>query len=88
MSEKENEDMVIWKQKAIERRIEIKELNKRRKELYLSRENWKSKYITEKHKILSHSVCKIITIMLLHALSFGSAVKLCSEQVCGTLSRE
>jgi hypothetical protein len=50
MSEKENEDMVIWKQKAIERRIEIKELNKRRKELYLSRESWKSKYITEKQR--------------------------------------
>ena len=50
MSEKENEDMVIWKQKAIERRIEIKELNKRRKELYLSRENWKSKYLTEKQR--------------------------------------
>jgi predicted GIY-YIG superfamily endonuclease len=35
-------------QKAIERRIELKELNKRRKELYLSRENWKNKYMTEK----------------------------------------
>jgi hypothetical protein len=48
MSEKEKEDLGIWKQKAIERRLELKELNKRRKELYLSRENWKSKYITEK----------------------------------------
>ena len=42
--------MGIWKQKAIERRMEIKELNKRRKELYLSRENWKSKYMTEKQR--------------------------------------
>jgi hypothetical protein len=50
MSEKENEDMVVWKQKAIERRIEIKELNKRRKELYVSRENWKSKYMSEKQR--------------------------------------
>jgi hypothetical protein len=52
MSEKEKddqkEDLEIWKRKAIERRIELKELNKRRKELYLSRENWKSKYMTEK----------------------------------------
>jgi hypothetical protein len=46
--EKENENLEIWKQRAIERRVKLKELNKRRKELYLSRESWKSKYMTEK----------------------------------------
>jgi hypothetical protein len=40
----------IWKNKAIERRIELKELNKRKKELFVSRENWKSKYMNEKQR--------------------------------------
>jgi hypothetical protein len=40
----------VWKQKAIERRLELKELNKRRKELVTSRENWKSKYMAEKQR--------------------------------------
>ena len=48
MSEKQIEDLTIWKPKAIERRMELKELNKRRKELYVSRESWKKKYMTEK----------------------------------------
>lgn len=46
----ENEDTGIWKQKAIDRRIELKELHKRRKEIYLSRENWKNKYLAEKQR--------------------------------------
>ena len=44
----QNEDTGIWKQKAIGRRLELKELGKRMKELHLSRENWKSKYLSEK----------------------------------------
>jgi hypothetical protein len=40
----------FWRQKAIKRRAELKELGKRRKELYISRENWKSKYITQKQR--------------------------------------
>jgi hypothetical protein len=46
----QNEDTGIWKQKAIDRRLELKELNKRRKELYISRENWKNKYLAEKQR--------------------------------------
>lgn len=38
----------MWKQKAIERRLENKELHKRIKELKRSREKWKYKYIEEK----------------------------------------
>ncbi|MEO5999509.1 MAG: hypothetical protein ABIN89_22135 [Chitinophagaceae bacterium] len=44
----ESEDTRIWKQKAIDRRLQLKELGKRLKELYLSRDNWKEKYMTEK----------------------------------------
>jgi len=40
----------LWRQKAVERRAEIKELNKRRKELNISREKWKSKYIRQKQR--------------------------------------
>jgi hypothetical protein len=55
MVEEENEGVVaaepgIWKQKAIERRLELKELSKRKKELLASRENWKSKYMAEKQR--------------------------------------
>ena len=39
------DDFNFWKKRAIARRLENKELNKRRKELTLSRENWKEKYI-------------------------------------------
>lgn len=39
-----------WKQKAIDRRLENKELNKRRKELTLSRDKWKSKYMVQKER--------------------------------------
>ena len=38
----------FWKQKAVQRRAEIKELNKRRKELNISREKWKNKYLKQK----------------------------------------
>lgn len=40
----------LWRQKAVERRAEIKELNKRRKELNISREKWKNKYIRQKQR--------------------------------------
>jgi hypothetical protein len=40
----------LWRQKAVERRAEIKELNKRRKELNISREKWKSKYLGQKQR--------------------------------------
>jgi hypothetical protein len=39
-----------WKQKAIARRLENKELNKRRKELTLSRDKWKSKCMAHKER--------------------------------------
>lgn len=39
-----------WKEKAIARRLENKELNKRRKELVLSREKWKSKFMSQKKR--------------------------------------
>ncbi len=38
----------MWKQKAIERRLENKELYKRVKELKRSRDKWKYKYVEEK----------------------------------------
>jgi hypothetical protein len=37
-----------WKERAIERRLENKELNKRRRELIKSRDNWKRKCIEQK----------------------------------------
>jgi hypothetical protein len=40
----------LWRQKAVKRRAEIKELNKRKKELNISREKWKDKYIGQKHR--------------------------------------
>lgn len=40
----------LWRQKAVERRAEIKELNKRRKELNISREKWKNKYLRQKQR--------------------------------------
>lgn len=39
-----------WRQKAVDRRAEIKELNKRRKELNNSREKWKGKYLEQKQR--------------------------------------
>lgn len=39
-----------WKQKAIARRLENKELNKRRKELALSRDKWKTKFMAQKER--------------------------------------
>ena len=44
----------MWKQKAIDRRLENKELGKRKKELNKSREQWKMKYLKELHSGLSH----------------------------------
>ncbi len=48
MSTKHSADK--WKVKAIERRIANKELQKRRKELKASRENWKNKYKHQKER--------------------------------------
>ncbi len=39
-----------WKDRAISRRLENKELNKRRKELIKSRDGWKEKYMVQKEK--------------------------------------
>jgi hypothetical protein len=39
-----------WKERAISRRLENKELNKRRKELVKSRDGWKEKYMVQKEK--------------------------------------
>jgi len=44
------EDINFWKERAISRRLENKELNKRRKELLLSRDNWKDKYTFQKNR--------------------------------------
>lgn len=44
------DDILNWKQKALERRLENKELHKRIKELKISRENWKNKYLKYKEK--------------------------------------
>lgn len=46
MEEKEN----IWREKALNRRVENKELHKRIKELKESRDNWKQKYVAQKQK--------------------------------------
>ena len=39
---------ISWKEKAIQRQIEVKNLKKRIKEARLSRDNWKTK--SHKHK--------------------------------------
>lgn len=44
----ENEQNDSWKQKAILRRLELKELEKRKKEIHVSREHWKGKYMEQK----------------------------------------
>lgn len=44
------EENNFWKERAIERRLENKELHKRKKELIRSRDNWKEKYHTQKAK--------------------------------------
>lgn len=44
------EDSLNWRQKALARRVENKELRKRIKELKASRDNWKNKYLTHKEK--------------------------------------
>lgn len=44
------EDYNIWKQKSISRRLEIKELKKRHKELAISRDGWKAKYHHQKKR--------------------------------------
>ena len=44
------DDSASWKERAISRRLENKELNKRRKELIKSRDSWKQKYNIQKEK--------------------------------------
>lgn len=44
------EDLNFWKERAIARRLENKELNKRRKELTQSRDKWKDKYMKQKNR--------------------------------------
>lgn len=44
------EELKIWKEKAIARRLENKELGKRHKELVVSREKWKEKYMVQKKR--------------------------------------
>jgi len=44
------EDVKIWKERAIARRVENKELSKRHKELKASRDKWKSKYLIQKER--------------------------------------
>ncbi len=44
------DDSTSWKERAIGRRLENKELNKRRKELIKSRDGWKEKYMVQKQK--------------------------------------
>jgi hypothetical protein len=41
---------LVWKDRAIARRLENKELQKRRKELIKSRDGWKEKYLFQKEK--------------------------------------
>jgi len=40
----------IWKQKALQRRVKMKELNKRIRELVRSRDNWKGKHMFQKER--------------------------------------
>jgi hypothetical protein len=44
------DESTSWKERAISRRLENKELNKRRKELIKSRDGWKEKYMVQKEK--------------------------------------
>jgi hypothetical protein len=43
-----------WKEKAVSRAREIKELNKRIKEKVLSRDKWKSRYMQQKEETLKY----------------------------------
>ena len=45
-----NPSLRQWRQKAVKRRAELKELNKRRNELNKSREKWKNKYMAQKQR--------------------------------------
>ncbi len=45
-----DDNYTYWKELAISRRLENKELNKRLKETKIGRENWKSKAISAKEK--------------------------------------
>lgn len=63
------EDLNFWKERAISRRLENKELNKRRKELTRGRDNWKEKYMKQKNRAdrLEHElglIKKKLTVIL------------------------
>jgi hypothetical protein len=51
----------VWKERAIARRLENKELEKRRKELIISRDGWKEKYMYQKERAdkLQHDLALI-----------------------------
>lgn len=44
------ESNLLWKEKALQRRAENKELMKRKKELTKSRDNWKRKHTVQKSR--------------------------------------
>ncbi|MBC6367268.1 hypothetical protein [Algoriphagus sp. AK58] len=65
------DDSTSWKERAISRRLENKELNKRRKELIKSRDGWKEKYMVQKEKAdkLEHDL-ELIKKKLIEILSY------------------
>ncbi len=56
-----NHPQPLWKEKAIERGKDKKKLNKRIKELSISRDNWKEKYTLQKQETdrFRHQIVKI-----------------------------
>lgn len=52
MNSKETRDSNAWRDKAVSRRYENKELNKRIKEITHGRETWKAKAMTHKKEIV------------------------------------
>jgi hypothetical protein len=50
----ERYDLEFWKELAIERRMRNKALKKREKELIISRDSWKSKFMLEKESRIKY----------------------------------
>jgi len=50
----ERYDLEFWKELAIERRMRNKALKKREKELLISRDSWKSKFMSEKESRIKY----------------------------------
>jgi hypothetical protein len=50
----ERYDLEFWKELAIERRMRNKALKKREKELLISRDSWKSKFMLEKESRIKY----------------------------------